>query len=443
MMSIIILPTQLFDYPKSFWNQYNQVIVYEEPYYINKSMHPMKLWFHRASMTEYFDTIDHPNKKYITYDKKITITKSMSIANPIDKKMIAKFKICNIIDSKMFLLQTADVEEYRGKSLSQITFYKNMRKQFKILIDSKDNPIGGKWSFDESNRKRFPNDYKEESIPTYKSKWINEAKSIIDLSDHNFDISDMIYPTNRKNAMSHLRLFIENKLKLFGPYQDAMKEEVVLGYHSNLSAVLNIGLITPMDVIKELEKYKNIPIASLEGFIRQIVGWREYMRVVYHLHDKDVNHFKYVDAKNKLPKSWFSATTNFESLDTCIQKVKRYAYAHHIERLMLINNYGVLLELKYADLKKWFIQMFIDGYDWVMTNVAMNTNSVNPKIKFMKRVYLTNGNYLKKMGLKVSKDEMSQMNDLYKGFLIKYKSLLKSDYVMSGQISRISKQIKK
>ena len=194
-----------------------------------------------------------------------------------------------------------------------------------------------------------------------------------------------------------------------------------------------------MDVLNEIKKHKDAPIASLEGFVRQIIGWREYMRIVYQLYDKKVNHWDYLHANGRIPKSWYTGATGVKTLDQCIEKIKKYAYAHHIERLMLLNNYGILSGIAYNDLKKWFTTMFIDGYDWVMTNVSMNVNSMNPDFKYMKRVYLTNGNYLKKMGLKIGKDEMEHLDVLYKRFLVKHKSLLKSDYVISSQLKRLSK----
>ena len=439
MTALIILPTQLFNHPKSFWKQFKEVIIYEEPHYINKRMHPMKLWFHRASMIAYFKSIAHKNKKYIEHNQNMVIPKDASMFHPIDKKMVSKYRKCEMLESPMFLMQLDDVNAYRNKTISQLSIYKAMRTRHDVLMNKDGTPIGGKWSFDESNRKTFPKDYKEPKIAQYKSAIIKEAKAIIDLSIHRFDIhAHMIYPTTRSSALSNLRSFISKKLNLFGPYQDAMGEAVVIGHHSNISAALNVGLITPLDVINEVKKHKNIPIASIEGFARQILGWREYIRVVYELHSKEVDHWDYLNAKTKLPKSWYDGNTGFESLDACIGKIQQYAYAHHIERLMLINNYAILLELKYEDVKMWFTALFIDAYDWVMVNTSMNVNSLNPDFKYMKRAYLTNGNYLKKMGLKIKKEEMARLNDLYIKFLKKHKNKLKSDYVIAAQLKRLT-----
>lgn len=439
MTTFVVLPTQLFHHPKLFWKQFKQVIVYEDPHYINKKMHPTKLWFHRASMLDYFKSIDHANKKYIEHHQRLDLPKSVSMFHPIDKKVVNKFKKCEMLESPMFLMQTQDVDKYRSRPLSQQSIYKSIRTRYNILMNKDGTPVGGRWSFDDNNRNPFPKDYKEPKLKHYNSKSIQEAKSIIDLSVHRFSIyPHMIYPTTRRSALSHLRNFLSTKLKLFGPYQDAMRDHVVIGHHSNISAILNVGLITPMDVINELAKYKNIPIASIEGFVRQVCGWREYIRIVYELHSKQVDHWDYLNANNRLPKSWYAGTTGLTTLDTCIKKVQQYAYAHHIERLMLINNYAVLSELRHSDMKKWFTSLFIDGYDWVMINTTMNVNSLNPEFKYMKRVYLTNGNYLKKMGLTIKKEEMDTMNELYVRFLKKHRDILKRDYVIASQLKRLT-----
>lgn len=438
MTTLLILPTQLFNHPKSFWNKYKQVIVYEEPYYLNKCMHGMKLWFHRCSMLEYFKSIVHANKKYIRYDESMTLPKNASMFHPIDKKMVKKYKQCDLLESPMFLMQRGDVDEYRSRALSQQSIYKALRIRYNILMNEDGTPSGGKWSFDESNRKRFPTDYKEPTIREYNSKTIQESRSIAELSIHSYPIHPrMIYPTTRRLALANLRDFISTKLKLFGPYQDAMRDSVIIGHHANISATLNVGLITPFDVLTELNKQKNIPIASSEGFVRQILGWREYIRVVYELHSSEVNQWNYLNANTKLPKSWYDGTTGYDTLDSCIVKVCKYAYAHHIERLMLLNNYGILFEVKYSDMIFWFRTLFIDGYDWVMVNTTMNVNSMSPGFRFMKRVYITNGNYLKKMGLKIKKEELEVLNKLYVKFLKKHRSKLKSDYVIASQLKRL------
>ena len=245
----------------------------------------------------------------------------------------------------------------------------------------------------------------------------------------------MIWPTNRSESMKWLKKFINDRLKTFGPYEDAIRSDVLVGQHSAISPMLNIGLITPKDILKLLEKNK-APIASVEGFVRQIIGWREYIRMRYILHGtSDWNFLKNMNVK--LSKSWYTATTGIELLDWSISRVLRYAYAPHIERLMLLLNYATLLQLKHSDVNKWFINMFMDGYEWVMVNTMMGVNSLGPKEhKFMTRVYLTNGNYLKKMGMTISKDDMAELKQLYDKFIADNKTLVKRDYRLAARVKK-------
>ncbi len=236
-------------------------------------------------------------------------------------------------------------------------------------------------------------------------------------------------------ALHDLKVFVDQRLDKFGPYQDAMKNNVVVGNHSCISAPLNIGLITPHDVISAVLS-REAPIESVEGFLRQVVGWREYIRMKYVLYgDNGWDHLK--NMTNKLDKSWYNAQTGIEILDQSIQKVLDYAYAHHIERLMLLANYAVLLQINYLDAKKWFTRCFIDAYPWVMLNVSMNVNSLNITRRYMKRAYLTNGTYLVKMGLKVPKHNLEQLKSLYNQFIRNNKKLCSRDYRLAAAVKRL------
>ncbi len=429
----IILPTQLFPQSKTFWNQWDQIILIEDSYYINQTMHPLKLWMHRSSMFEYFDSISHKKKIYINYDSKYSLPSSFTMYHPTDDKMIKKYKNGIFLDSPGFLLKINQLEEMDTSVM--FAFYKRMRKLFSILMDG-DKPIGKKWSFDSENRKKYSSDFKDFKLPNYDNKYIRKAFPITELSNHDLKMSNMIYPTNRKTAMKLLRDFIKNKLNDFGPSQDAIRKDILIGNHSFISVPMNIGLITPTDVLVEVAKYK-INISSLEGFLRQII-WREFIRMRYILHG--LAKWDYLKEMNvKLPNSWYNANTGIETLDWSISRVLTYGYVPHIERLMLLLNYATLLQIKYDDIKKWFITLFCDGYDWVMKNVEMGVTSLNPNRdeRFMTKAYLTNGTYLKNMGLTISKNDIDQLKELYMRFIKNNKTLCKKDYRLAAQVHKI------
>lgn len=435
MTEFIILPTQLYPRPKSFWKQWKRVVVIEDPHYVNKKMHPLKLWMHRASMREYFDSINHSSKTYIEYDKAFDCKTDFAICHPTDESMVKKYKKGTMIDPPGFLLKINELEEM--DTSGHDVFYRRIRVKFDIMMKN-NKPIGDKWSYDAANRQRFPKDYIETNPlqRSFKSKYINAARSIMDLSSLPFNANNMMWPTNRRAALKDLKTFVMERLSQFGPYQDAIKDDVVVGYHSCISVPLNIGLIIPSDVIKESMKYK-IPIESLEGFLRQVIGWREYIRMKYILYGPiDWLYLKKMDTP--IDKSWYSATTGIETLDWSIHRVIEYAYAPHIERLMLLANYAVLLRLRYEDVRAWFLTMTADGYDWVMLNVSMGVNGLSPTNRFMKRAYLTNGTYLKKMGLKLSKKDDDQLRQLYDRFIRDNKALAKKDYMLAAAVKRLN-----
>lgn len=435
MAEFIVLPTQLYPRPKSFWRQWKRVVVIEDPHYVNKKMHPLKLWMHRASMREYFDSINHSSKTYVEYDQAFNCDSDFVICHPTDKAMVQKYKKGTMIDPPGFLLKINELAEL--DTSSHDVFYRRMRVKFDILMKNS-KPIGNKWSYDAANRQRFPQDYIETNPlqRSFKSKYINDARGIVDLSALTFKANNMMWPTNRRTALKDLKSFVLSRLSKFGPYQDAIKENVVVGYHSCISVPLNIGLILPSDVIKEAMKYK-VPIESVEGFLRQVIGWREYIRMKYVLYGPmDWSFLKKMNTP--IDKSWYSAATGIDTLDWSIQRVIDYAYAPHIERLMLLANYAVLLRLRFEDVKNWFLTMTADGYDWVMLNVSMGVNGLSPTNRFMKRAYLTNGTYLKKMGLKLSKKDDDQLKQLYDRFIRDNKALAKKDYRLAAAVKRLN-----
>ena len=434
MTVFIILPTQLYPRSKTFWKQWEKIVLIEDPHYVNKHMHPLKLWMHRASMLEYYDSIDHKSKLYVQYDKIFNLDIDFTICHPTDEAIVKKYKHGTIIDTPGFILKQDELQLM--DTSSHDAFYKRMRSKLDILMDG-NKPIGDKWSYDESNRKRYPHDFKEANplSRSIKNKYITQASPIKSLSVIKTNTTDMIWPTNRKRALIDLREFVKYRLTDFGPFQDAIRDDIVVGNHSCISVPLNIGLITPLDVIKESMSYE-IPIQSIEALIRQIIGWREYIRMKYVLHG--LTGWSHLNNMNKpLDNSWYSGTTGIAVLDWSIKRVLKYSYASHIERLMLLVNYAVLLRLKYEDVFFWFRNCFCDGYDWVMLNVTMGVNGLSKKHKFMKRAYLTNGTYLKKMGLKISKEDEVQLRQLYNKFIKENKELAKRDYRLAAAVKRL------
>jgi deoxyribodipyrimidine photolyase-related protein len=456
----IILPTQLFD-NIDLLKKYDKIFLIEEPYYINTYYHKQKLLLHISSMYYYYDYLKNNkiNVEYITYDKinysKILVNKNVIMYNPIDKKMIKLFNKYKVkyLDTKIFLNSNEELLKFKkdNNKYSQSEFYKNQRIKFNILVDKNNKPLYGKWSFDNENRNKFDKSYKESKLIFYNNSYIKEAKEYINKnflkSFGEFADDGSYYPCTHNDAKKHLKKFINERLIHFGKNQDAISHNVIYGEHSNISALLNIGLLTPMYVIQEILKYFNSSknkkelINSVEGIIRQIIGWREYMHFIYLRYGEMImTKFNKLKLINTIPKSWYHTDnkTELEIINNIINKVYKYAYLHHIERLMVVNNIMILYEFKLKDIYKWFMTCFIDSYNWVMIpNILMNINSIDSNIKYMTKMYISSDNYIRKMSNYNNKEDFQIINNLYWNFLKKYKNILKHDYGLSRQLHRI------
>lgn len=462
----LILPNQLFNDIKILKN-YDQIYLLEEPYYLNPNFHKQKLLLHISSMHYYYDYLKENkiNVEYITYDNinysKLLANKKVTMYDAIDKKMIKlfnKYKV-NFLETLLFLNSNEELIKLKKENnkYTQSDFYKTQRIKFKILVDNNNKPLYGKWSFDSENRNKFDKSYKESKLVSYNNSYIENATKYINkqypTSFGEFANNGSYYPCTHLDAKKHLKKFINERLNNFGKYQDAISKDAIYGEHSNISALLNIGLLTPNYVINEILKYFNSSknkkelINSTEAIIRQIIGWREYMHFIYFLYgDTVMTKFNTntgngtLKLTNTIPKSWYNTDnkTELEIINNMITKVSKYSYLHHIERLMVINNIMILYEFKLKDIYKWFMTCFIDSYEWVMIpNILMNINSSDSNIKYMTKLYIASDNYIKKMSDFNNKEDFKIINKLYWNFLKKYKNVLKHDYSLSRQLYRI------
>lgn len=255
-------------------------------------------------------------------------------------------------------------------------FYREMRKQYSILMEG-DEPVGGKWNYDSENRKPIKDTL---DIPeTYTSQPDNTTKEVITLveekfADHFGDLKSFHFAVTRKQALKALDQFIQQRLIKFGDYQDAMLQDEPWLYHSHLSFYLNCGLLLPLECIEKAEQayYDNLaPLNAVEGFIRQILGWREYIRGIYWLKMPEYETKNHLNATRKLPDLFWGAKTKMNCLKQCVKETKENAYAHHIQRLMVLGNFALLTGLHPDEVNEWYLIVYADAYEWVeMPNVT-------------------------------------------------------------------------
>jgi len=411
-MIFLILPNQLFDETIKL-KSYSNIYIIEEPHYFTTNEikpNKIKIAYMRACMKYYYDKLKKNFKiNYINYSELLNnnydfLKKESCYCYDInDFKLREKYKKLNInlneIETPMFIMTKKDLDIYDRKTPTHASFYEYSKKKLEFLEGIKNQDI-----YNRSNPKdeiKINNNISyinKETLKYYKEGIEYSKKSLFKNSVGNPTLEIIkFYPINSNDALEAYYYFLDNILEKFGLYQDVIRDNNPFNYHSIISPMLNNGLLTPLKIVEIYKKYKNkVPINSYEGFIRQIIGWREYMRYLYN--------YKYIDLissnnhnnQKSINKSWYSGTTGIYVLDNEIKKAITYGYSHHIVRLMVFLNYLLLSEVKPYDIYKWFMEVIsIDAYDWVMiSNIYSmgNFSSIG-----MKRPYISTSNYILKM----------------------------------------------
>lgn len=482
MSFTFILPNQLFE-NSDILEKVDKCYIIEHPvFFTDYEYHKLKLTYHRASMKYYEDYISKKYKittKYLEYDDnfenvfKENKNKELHYYEIVDfdiesevKKYIKKYKIKEEkYDTPLFIASNDNIERYmkeKGHFINN-SWYIWIRKEKKILVDSKSKPIGGKWSFDKENRLAYPEGYNKDTV--YKpltGKYINEAKKYIEKNfSDNVGNTNVYIPITHEGAKKQLRSFLKKRLKNFGDYQDAVSDKIKFGYHSLLSTIINVGLLTPEYVISETEKYykkTKVKLSSVEGFIRQILGWREYMRIIYVYKYDDMQGSNMFKHKNKLNKSWYDGSTGIKPIDDIIKKVIEYGYAHHIERLMFLGNFMMLSEINPKEVFEWFMSLFIDAISpWVMYGNVYGMSQHSAGYVMATRPYFSSSNYVDKMSTYKKRkgvyDKINIGNEeyewfdiwdaLYYNFINNNKKYLSSNYSTANSVSVWNKKTNK
>jgi deoxyribodipyrimidine photolyase-related protein len=449
-MNLVIFPHQLYNPKFIDLKNYKNIIIIEEPrFFTDFLFHKLKLAYHRATMKKYYDTIKkiHQHVKYIEFSKVNNVfykkLEEINIYDPYDKKLIDKLNKLlkvNIIDNLQFLVSSNELtkqDKYRHDS-----FYKFMRIKYNILVDNKNKPIGGQWSFDKENRLKFPNDIKVPPLPRVKNnKYIVEAKEYVNRHfPNNYGSHDyFIYPIDHKSTINWLNNFLSKRLKLFGKYEDGVSTKHSFGFHSVLSPMMNIGLLRDIEVLEISNNYYNknkskIPIESYEGFIRQIIGWRQYVYCLYTLEGHNMEKSNLLNHKNKLNEKWWD-NVGITPINFLIEKIKKYAYVHHIERLMFLSNWLLLNQIHPKEVYRIFMEWTIDAYDWVMVPNVFGMGQASSDI-MMTRVYFSSSNYILKMS-DFKNDESNWIKTwdaLYYNFIKDHKTKLAANYATAMQV---------
>jgi deoxyribodipyrimidine photolyase-related protein len=313
-----------------------------------------------------------------------------------------------IRDDNHFMCSKADFKRWAGhsKSLRMEFFYRNMRKQYQVLMqDGK--PEGGDWNYDADNRQTFGK-VGPQSVPSAPPVNVDDITHEVfadvehHFPDHPGSLKNFCWPVTREEALIFLDDFITNKLADFGPHQDAMWQGDVSPYlwHSLLASSLNLKLLNPREVIAAAEQAyqkRQLPLASVEGFIRQILGWREFIRGVYWLDMPALGESNHYQHQRALPTWFWTGNTHMNCLRQTIQQTLDYGYAHHIQRLMVTGLFGLLAEINPREVEAWYLAVYVDAVEWVelpnTVGMALYANGG----RFTSKPYVASGAYIKRM----------------------------------------------
>jgi deoxyribodipyrimidine photolyase-related protein len=424
----LIFPHQLFKKNPAVLSGRTAFLVEEPLFFQQYRFHKRKIAYHRSSMKFYeshlqsnginTQYIEANNKnadvrKLVPYLKQNGITE-IHLVELTDDWLEKRLKsACNSysIDlveytSPMFLNTSKALEHFFSKNgkLRQTEFYIQQRKSRNILIDNQGKPIGGKWTYDKENRLKYPKDKfpPEVRFPEpnhfhthaveYTQQNYSKNPGIIDLS--------FTYPTTFEESRQWLQDFLEHRFTDFGPYEDAIVEDEHFLHHSGLTAMLNVGLLTPKFILEKTLDYSqnnSIPLNSLEGFIRQLIGWREFIRGVYVFRGGRQRSTNFWNFSKTIPSAFYKGTTGITPVDTVIRKVVKTGYCHHIERLMVLGNFMLLCEINPDEVYRWFMELFIDAYDWVMTPNIYGMSQFADGGLMATKPYISGSNYIVKM----------------------------------------------
>jgi len=445
-MDYLILPHQLFD-PDRFFQKGDRVTLYEHPWYFKEfPYHKKKLLFHRASMKAYQKELEaaHIVVHYISYDEKPTYKKGMKAFDPIDHAVLEELeKKVEILESPLFLTKKGEIKELLGgeKHLSMASFYIKQRKRFDVMIKG-GKPEGGKWSFDVENRKKIPKGTKlPMHNPPKESPFLKEYKHQIEkeFKKNPGDLEDFSFAIDRKGAKKMMEQFFDEMFTFFGPYQDAILMKDPFTVHSVLSPYINVGLLT-VDEVLEAAIHHRAPLPSKEGFVRQILGWREFMRASYEIYGEKMRKMNFFHHKKSLPKGFWEGQTGIVPVDDAVEKALKFSYCHHIERLMVLGNYLLLKECDPKEVFSWFMSLFIDAYDWVMVPNVFGMSQYADGGMMTTKPYFSGSNYLKKMGNYPSGPWCDAFDDLFWSFIQKHKAFFAKNPRLSMMVHLLDKR---
>jgi deoxyribodipyrimidine photolyase-related protein len=420
----IVFPHQLFLEHLDAEPGTLMVLVEPDLFFRQLRFHTHKLVLHRAGMKRFeqrlreagFETayVDS-SADHTTHDRLAEVLREVSSVeayDPVDDWLERDTRqVCAEAGAELTVLETPAFLTTNDQIRSMFDgvrqprmqhFYEKQRRRLDVLMDG-DRPAGGRWSFDTENRKPLKRGLEVPELPD-----VHHAEHVAaaldwartEFPDNPGDLDAFFWPTTHEQADDWLTSFLVDRFQLFGPYEDAIAVDEPWLFHSVISPLLNTGLLDPRTVLARALQHAeehDVDLPSVEGFVRQVIGWREYMRASYVVHGRAMRTRNLLGLTRELDDSWWEGTTGLDPVDTVVRRVNRHGWCHHIERLMVLGNAMLLSRIDPEEVYEFFLALFIDAYDWVMVpNVyAMSQFATGELITT--KPYVSGSNYLRKM----------------------------------------------
>ncbi len=430
----LVFPHQLFSPHPAVVRGRPVVLAEEDLFFTQIRFHKQKLVFHRATMKAFASALIREGET-VRYIESADPGADVRVLIPaLRREGIGEIHVAEVVDDWLerrlrrtcreegirlvvyptpaFLTGGEEAQSLLGPEPrhSQSRFYIRQRKRLNLLLDPDGRPMGGRWTFDVENRRRYPADAMPPALTlpaadAYQGEAVRYVESQFGsnpgVTGGILGSTDGFYPVTHAAAEVWLDDFVRRRLYDFGPYEDAMVVGEPLLHHSLLSPLLNTGLLTPRRVVEQVRiriAQGDVPLNSGEGFLRQLIGWREFVRAVHERSgrvQRTSNHWGFT---RRLPNSFWEGTTGILPVDAVIGRVRKSGYAHHIERLMVLGNFLLLCETDPDEVYRWFMEMFVDAYDWVMVPNVYGMSQFADGGLMSTKPYISGSNYLVKMG---------------------------------------------
>lgn len=471
----LIFPHQLFERHPALQQGRKVLLVEEELYFRQYPFHLQKLLLHRATMTHYQTALEkkgfqveyHRSKgEGAVMEQLLAKLASKSktelhLADPVDyllrrriDRYARKYGLqVHYYPSPNFINTSDDLHQYfdRKKRYFLTEFYIEQRKKQDILLH-KGGPVGGKWTYDEQNRKKLPRNVTIPAVPRMSRVGIPDTllRDIRKEYPSNYgDPASFNYPLTHREAEKVLDDFLELRFQYYGTYQDALHTEQSILFHSLLTPALNIGLLDPNKVLAKVVGYakeKALPINETEGFVRQVLGWREFIRAVYEREGVRQRTTNFWGFSHPMPAPFWTGQTGIPPVDRVIQRLLETGYSNHIERLMVLGNFMCLCEIDPDEVYRWFMTLYIDAYDWVMVPNVYGMSQFADGGLMSTKPYISGSNYILKMSSYPKGDWCAVWDGLFWRFMHRHRDFFKANPRLSmllGTLDRMSPEVRK